>query len=73
MPFQNNPQHFLLLLFCSALTRPEAYGVISGAVFLIITFLFIPLRFYETLVFDKELSQSQVIIALQIGGRKNKM
>lgn len=40
---------------------PEAYGVISGAVFLIITFLFIPLRFYETLVFDKELSQSQFI------------
>ncbi len=39
---------------------PEAYGVISGAIFLIITFLFIPLRFYETLVFDKELSQSQV-------------
>ncbi len=42
------------------MNRPEAYGVISGAVFLIITFLFIPLRFYETLVFDKELSQSQV-------------
>lgn len=42
-------------------TIPEAYGVISGAVFLIITFLFIPLRFYETLVFDKELSQSQFI------------
>lgn len=40
---------------------PEAYGVISGAVFLIITFLFIPLRFYETLVFNKELSQTQFI------------
>lgn len=42
-------------------TIPEAYGVISGAVFLVITFLFIPLRFYETLVFDRELSQSQFI------------
>lgn len=43
------------------LVIPEAYGVISGAVFLIITFLFIPLRFYETFAFDKELSQSQFI------------
>lgn len=40
---------------------PEAYGVISGAFFLVITFLFIPLRFYETLVFNKELSQTQFI------------
>lgn len=40
---------------------PEAYGVITGAMFLIITFLFIPLRFYETLAYNKELSQSQFI------------
>ena len=42
------------------LKRPEAYGVISGAMFLIITFIFIPLRFYETLAFNKELSYHQV-------------
>ncbi|RNA15523.1 UDP-N-acetylglucosamine--dolichyl-phosphate N-acetylglucosaminephosphotransferase [Brachionus plicatilis] len=40
---------------------PEAYGVISGAFFLIVTFLFIPLRFYETLAFNKELSHHQFI------------
>lgn len=47
------------MLFLSI--RPEAYGVISGAFFLIITFIFIPLRFYETLAFDKELSHHQFI------------
>jgi hypothetical protein len=36
--------------------------VISGAVFLIITFIFIPLRFYDTLAFNKELSNQQVNI-----------
>ncbi|CAF0926389.1 unnamed protein product [Brachionus calyciflorus] len=40
---------------------PEAYGVICGAFFLIITFIFIPLRFYETLAFNKELSHHQFI------------
>lgn len=40
---------------------PEAYGVLSGAVFLIMVFLFIPLRFYETLAFDIELSNHQFI------------
>lgn len=35
--------------------------MISGAVFLIITFIFIPLRFYETLAFNKELSHHQFI------------
>ena len=35
--------------------------MISGAVFLIITFIFIPLRFYDTLAFNKELSANQFI------------
>ena len=40
--------------------RPEAYGVISGAMFLMITFVFIPLRFYDTLAFNKALAYHQV-------------
>ena len=40
---------------------PEAYGVIAGAMFLVITFIFIPLRFYDSLVFNKELSAHQFI------------
>lgn len=35
--------------------------MISGAVFLIVLFIFIPLRFYETLAFDIELSHHQFI------------
>ena len=35
--------------------------MLSGAAFLIMVFLFIPLRFYETLAFDIELSNQQFI------------
>ena len=35
--------------------------MISGAIFLIITFIFIPLRFYDTLAFSKEISAHQFI------------
>lgn len=49
------------MIFFFKFLRPEAYGVLSGAVFLIMVFLFIPLRFYETLAFDIELSNHQFI------------
>jgi UDP-N-acetylglucosamine--dolichyl-phosphate N-acetylglucosaminephosphotransferase len=35
--------------------------VISGAVFLVLLFVFIPLRFYETLAFNAELSYHQFV------------
>ena len=35
--------------------------MISGAVFLVITFIFIPVRFYDTLAFNKDLSANQFI------------
>ena len=59
-------RHFTYIMRLSCFCRPEAQGVVCGAVFLITMFIFIPFPFHEHMARTDEFPFNEVIYKTEL-------